>query len=183
MEKSATIKNKVVTVGGGCFWCTEAIFRDTKGVLDVKSGFSGGFIKNPPYREVRTGRTGHAEVIQITYNPEKISLQELLIIHLMTHDPTTVDQQGADNGNQYRSIIFYNDEEEKIVAEKVIENLRNCYAKPIVTEVKPFEVFYIAEEAHQNYYQENPEAIYCQMVITPKLAKYRQNRANYLSNL
>ena len=183
MEKSATIKNKVITFGGGCFWCTEAIFRDTKGVLDVKSGFSGGFIKNPPYREVRTGRTGHAEVIQITYNPEKISLQELLIIHLMTHDPTTVDKQGADKGSQYRSIIFYNDEEEKIVAEKVIENLRNCYAKPIVTEVKPFEVFYIAEEAHQNYYQENPEAIYCQMVIVPKLAKYRQNRANYLSNL
>lgn len=121
------MKNKIITLGGGCFWCTEAIFTDTKGVLGVKSGFSSGFIKNPPYREVRTGRTGHAEVIQISYDSEQISLQELLIIHLMTHDPTTLNQQGADKGDQYRSVIFYGDEQEKTVAEKVIKNLRNSY--------------------------------------------------------
>ena len=173
------MNNKTITLGGGCFWCTEAIYRDTNGVLGIKSGFSGGFIKNPPYREVRNGRTGHAEVIQISYDLEKISLQELLTIHLMTHDPTTLNQQGADKGNQYRSIIFYGDDEEKIVAEKVIENLRNSYSDPIITELKPFAVFYEAEEAHQNYYEQNPEAYYCQMVISPKLAKYRANRADY----
>lgn len=175
--------NKILTLGGGCFWCTDAIFRETKGVLGVRSGFSGGFIKNPGYREVRTGRTGHAEVIQISYDPEKISLQELLIIHLMTHDPTTLNQQGADKGNQYRSIIFYGDHEEKLVAEKVIRDLQNNYSNPIVTELQPFEVFYEAEGNHQNYYEENPDAFYCQMVIAPKLAKYRENRASYLSNL
>jgi peptide-methionine (S)-S-oxide reductase len=177
------MKNKIITFGGGCFWCTDAIFRDTKGVLGVKSGFSGGFIKNPPYREVRTGRTGHAEVIQISYDPERISLQELLTIHLMTHDPTTVDQQGADKGSQYRSIIFYGDDEEKALAEKVIENLQHSYSDPIITELKPFAVFYEAEEDHQNYYRENPEAYYCQIVIAPKLAKYRENRSNYRSDL
>ncbi len=177
------MKNKTITLGGGCFWCTDAIFRDTKGVLEVKSGFSGGFIKNPAYREVRTGRTGHAEVIQISYDSEKLSLQDLLRIHLMTHDPTILNQQGADKGNQYRSIIFYGDEDEKIVAEKVIRGLRNCYSNPIITELLPFELFYQAEEAHQNYYEENPEAAYCQMVISPKLAKYRENRANFLSSL
>lgn len=173
------MKNKIITLGGGCFWCTEAIFRDTKGVMGVKSGFSGGFIKNPPYREVRTGRTGHAEVIQISYDPEQISLQELLIIHLMTHDPTTLNQQGADKGDQYRSVIFYGDEQEKTVAEKVIKNLRNSFSDPIITELKPFAVFYEAEEAHQKYYNENPEAYYCEMVIAPKLAKYRANRDDY----
>lgn len=177
------MKNKIITFGGGCFWCTDAIFRDTKGVLGVKSGFSGGFIKNPPYREVRTGRTGHAEVIQISYDPERIGLQELLTIHLMTHDPTTVDQQGADKGSQYRSIIFYGDDEEKALAEKVIENLQHSYSDPIITELKPFAVFYEAEEDHQNYYRENPEAYYCQIVIAPKLAKYRENRGNYRSDL
>lgn len=171
------MKNKILTLGGGCFWCTEAIFTDTEGVLGVQSGFSGGFIKNPPYREVRTGRTGHAEVIQISYDPERISLQELLTIHLMTHDPTTVDRQGADKGNQYRSIIFYGDDQEKSVAEKVIADLQPGYPDPIITELKPFEVFYKAEEDHQNYYAENPEAYYCQMVIAPKLAKYREERA------
>lgn len=176
------MKNKSITIGGGCFWCTEAIFRDTIGVLNVKSGFSGGFIKHPPYREVRTGRTGHAEVIQISYDAEKISLKELLAIHLTTHDPTTPDQQGADKGNQYRSIILYGDEDEKMVAEEVIKNLQNLYSNPIITELQPFSVFYEAEEAHQNYYEENPEAAYCQIVISPKLAKYRESRANKGSN-
>jgi peptide-methionine (S)-S-oxide reductase len=174
------MRNKSITLGGGCFWCTEAIFRATEGVLGVKSGFSGGFIKNPPYREVRTGRTGHAEVVQISYDPEKISLQELLKIHLMTHDPTTLNQQGADKGNQYRSIILYADDDEKIVAEKVIKNLQHFYSMPIVTELAQFTAFYEAEEDHQNYYAENPEAFYCEMVIAPKLAKYKESKDGYL---
>lgn len=172
------MKNKSITLGGGCFWCTEAIFRETIGVLGVRSGFSGGFIKHPPYREVRTGRTGHAEVIEISYDPEKISLQELLEIHLMTHDPTTLNQQGADKGNQYRSIILYGDDNEKIVAEEAIKKFQSLYTNPIVTELQPFAVFCEAEEAHQNYYQENPEAPYCQLVISPKLTKYRESRTN-----
>ena len=175
------MENKIITLGGGCFWCTEAIFRDTIGVLGVKSGFSGGFIKHPPYREVRTGRTGHAEVIQISYDPEKISLEELLAIHLKTHDPTTLNQQGADKGNQYRSIILYGDDDEKMVAEEAIKNFQNLYSDPIITELQPFAVFYEAEEDHQNYYEENPEAAYCQIVISPKLDKYRKDRANTLS--
>ena len=173
------MKNKTVTLGGGCFWCTEAIFRDTEGVLGVRSGFSGGFIKNPPYREVRTGRTGHAEVIQISYDPEKISLRELLMIHLTTHDPTTLNEQGADKGSQYRSIIFYGDDDEKAIAEKAVEELQHSYNDPIITELQPFTVFYQAEDDHQNYYAENQEAYYCQMVIAPKLTKYRENRKKY----
>lgn len=176
------MENKIITLGGGCFWCTDAIFRDTEGVHGVKSGFSGGFIKNPPYREVRTGRTGHAEVIQINYDPETISLRELLIIHLMTHDPTTLNEQGADRGNQYRSIILYGDDQERVTAQNVIKDLQHYFTDPIVTELKQFEVFYEAEEVHQNYYDDNPETLYCQMVISPKLAKYRKDRATYLSN-
>lgn len=170
------MENKTITFGGGCFWCTDAIFRETVGVLEVKSGYSGGFIKRPGYREVRTGRTGHAEVIQVTYDPAKISLQDLLKIHLVTHDPTTVNQQGADKGSQYRSIIFYSNEDEKSIAEKVIKSVAKDYPDPIVTELKPFEAFYEAENEHQNYYQENPDAFYCLAVIAPKLAKYRKLR-------
>lgn len=167
------MENKTITFGGGCFWCTEAIFRETPGVLDIQSGFSGGFIKNPPYREVRTGRTGHAEVIKVSYNPEKVSLEDLLTIHLATHDPTTTDRQGADKGSQYRSIILYGDEQERLTAEHVISVMADAFPSPIVTELKPFEAFYKAEEEHQNYYRDNPDAFYCQAVITPKLAKYR----------
>lgn len=177
------MKSKSITLGGGCFWCTEAIFRDTIGVLGVKSGFSGGFIKHPPYREVRTGRTGHAEVVQISYDPGKISLEELLAIHLTTHDPTTLNQQGADKGNQYRSIILYGDDDEKMVAEKAIKNFQDLYSNPIITDLQLFAVFYEAEEDHQNYYEENPEALYCQIVISPKLAKYRKDRAKTLSKV
>ncbi len=172
------MNNRTMTFGGGCFWCTEAIFRDTEGVLDVKSGFSGGFIKNPAYREVCTGRTGHAEVIRLTYDADVISYKELLTIHLLTHDPTTLNKQGADNGTQYRSIIFYDNEEERHLAEQAIAEAQGAYDASIVTEVQPFEVFYEAEEKHQNYYNDNKDAFYCQVVISPKLAKYRQFKSD-----
>lgn len=158
------MESKTITFGGGCFWCTEAIFRETPGVLDIQSGFSGGFIKNPPYREVRTGRTGHAEVIRVSYDPGKVSLEDLLTIHLATHDPTTTDRQGADKGSQYRSIILYGDEQERLIAEHVISVMAGAFPDPIVTELKPFEAFYKAEEEHQNYYRDNPDAFYCQAV-------------------
>ena len=167
---------KKIVFGGGCFWCTEAIFRETKGVINVKSGFSGGFIKNPAYREVCTGRTGHAEVVEVTYDANLVSLRDLLTIHLVTHDPTTINQQGADKGTQYRSIIFYQDEFEKQMAEDVINILQDAFENKIVTELKPFEVFYQAEDNHQNYYAENEDAMYCKAVIAPKLAKYRKLR-------
>lgn len=164
---------KKVILGGGCFWCTEAIFRASPGVINVKSGFSGGFIKNPAYREVCTGRTGHAEVVEITYNPVIISLEELLMIHLRTHNPTTLHQQGADKGTQYRSIIFYSDEEEKQIAVTVLSVMQAVFNKPIVTELKPFVTFYEAESRHQNYYSSNIDAPYCQFIITPKLNKLK----------
>lgn len=179
IERVYIMKTKTVTFGGGCFWCTEAIFKNTKGVITVKNGFSGGFIKNPPYREVCTGRTGHAEVIQLTYDPAIISLEELVTIHLLTHNPTTVNAQGADKGTQYRSIVFYNDDTEKEIIEKVIQIVQENFSEPIVTEVKPFEVFYNAEDNHQNYYEENKDALYCRMVISPKIAKFRKNFTKY----
>lgn len=163
-----------ITFGGGCFWCTEAIFRDTNGIVDVKSGYSGGKFKNPTYKEVCYGRTGHAEVVQVTYNPDVISLEEIFIIHFLTHDPTTIDKQGPDKGTQYRSIIFYQTEEEKQLAESVRNELQAVFDNPIVTEIVPFVAFYEAEEVHQKYYEENADAMYCRVVITPKLAKYRQ---------
>ncbi len=172
-------ENKTITFGGGCFWCTEAVFRDTKGVLDVKSGFSGGHIKNPPYREVCLGKTGHAEVIQVIYDPNIIHLVDLLTIHLLTHDPTSVNSQGADVGTQYRSIIFYNNNEEKDIAEQVIAASQEIFDHKIVTELKPFEVFYSAEDVHQNYYSENADAFYCQAVIAPKLSKFRKTLSKY----
>jgi len=165
---------KQITLGGGCFWCTESIFRDTDGILDVKSGYSGGKVKNPTYKEVCSGKTGHAEVVQLTYDPEIISLEEIYIIHFLTHDPTTLNKQGADKGTQYRSIILFQNEEENLLAEKVINELKDVFDAPIVTEIVPFVTFYEAEEVHQNYYTENANAMYCKYVITPKLAKYRQ---------
>lgn len=163
-----------ITFGGGCFWCTEAIFKELKGVTDVKSGYSGGHIKNPAYREVCTGRTGHAEVIEITFDSDVVSFEELLLIHLSTHDPTTLNRQGADTGTQYRSVIFYRNEDEKAIAQSVIAEVQSSLNSPIVTEVAPFEVFYTAEESHQDYYRNNPDAGYCQAVIAPKLAKFKE---------
>lgn len=162
--------------GGGCFWCTEAVFQRVKGVKKVESGFSGGFIKNPAYREVCNDNTGHAEVIRVEYDPGEVTYEELLRIFFLTHDPTTLNRQGNDVGTQYRSVIFYMDEEQKTKAEKFKANLEaeKYFSKPVVTEILPFEKFYKAEEYHQNYYTNNPSLPYCSYIITHKLEKFRK---------
>jgi peptide methionine sulfoxide reductase msrA/msrB len=160
--------------GGGCFWCTEAIFDELKGVEAVESGYSGGAIANPTYREVCSGRTGHAEVVQVTFNPAEISYEDLLRIHLSTHNPTTLNRQGADVGTQYRSIILVSDEQQRASAEKIVQEMRAMYSEEIVTEIKKLEAFYIAEAEHQEFYVNNPEEGYCQAVVNPKLEKFRK---------
>ncbi|MBF4515987.1 peptide-methionine (S)-S-oxide reductase MsrA [Flavobacterium sp. ANB] len=170
----------VATFGGGCFWCIEAVIQRLKGIESVKSVYSGGFIKNPPYREVCTGRTGHAEVIQVTFDPDIISYHDLVFIFMTSHDPTTLNRQGADSGTQYRSIVLYHDDEQKSIAAQVFEEVKAFYEDPIVTELKAFEVFYNAEEDHQNYYNNNQEARYCQIVIDPKVQKLKKMYADKL---
>jgi len=162
------------TFGGGCFWCTEAIFQQLAGVSKVESGYSGGASPDPTYQEVCSGRSGHAEVVQITFDPAVISYADLVRIHLSTHNPTTPDQQGADKGTQYRSIVLTHDAAQEAVARQVIEELAPAFDAPIVTEVKPFEVFYPAEGYHQDYYASNPQKPYCAAVISPKLQRFRQ---------
>jgi peptide-methionine (S)-S-oxide reductase len=170
------IQPEKATLGGGCFWCTEAVFLELNGVEKVAPGYSGGHIKNPAYREVTTGRTGHAEVIQITYNPEIVSFSEILEVFFITHDPTTLNRQGNDIGTQYRSAIFYHTEEQKQTAEKVIALFEEekVYDDPIVTEVTPFKAFYLAEDYHHNYFARNKNQPYCQFVVAPKLKKFRE---------
>jgi len=167
---------QIATFAGGCFWCTEAIFLEVKGVEKVVSGYTGGFIKNPAYREVCNGTTGHAEAIQISYNPKEVAYEDLLEIFFATHDPTTLNRQGADIGTQYRSAVFYHTEAQKQQAENYIEWIKkeHLYANPIVTKLEPAVVFYSAEDYHQNYYNQNKEQGYCQMVIAPKLEKLRK---------
>ncbi len=173
--------NKVVTFGGGCFWCTEAIFNDIKGVLKVISGYAGGTAPgHPTYKEVCSGLTGHAEVVQITYNPSVISLKEILLIFMTTHDPTTLNRQGEDAGTQYRSVIYYANHDEQKLVQEVIEEVKDYYDDPIVTEVSEIPTFYAAEDYHQNYYANNKEQGYCNFVITPKLAKARKLYADKL---
>lgn len=163
-----------ITFGGGCFWCTEALFQQLIGVSKVESGYSGGEVANPSYQAVCSGSTGHAEVVEVTYNPEEISFEDLVKIHLTTHDPTTLNRQGADRGTQYRSIIFYRSEEEKELASKVIDEVQDVYQNKIVTELKLFEKFYPAEAYHQDYYASDPDRPYCQVVIDPKLEKFKE---------
>ena len=164
----------IATFGNGCFWCTEAIFQQLKGVESVYPGYIGGHVKNPTYAEVCTGNTGHAEAIQIQYDPEVISYRELLDVFFYTHDPTTLNRQGNDVGTQYRSAIFYHDEEQKAAAEKIISQLtaEEVYDDPIVTEVTAYDVFYLAEDYHKNYYNNNKNQGYCRAVINPKLDKF-----------
>ncbi|TNJ45199.1 peptide-methionine (S)-S-oxide reductase MsrA [Tamlana fucoidanivorans] len=178
------MSNKVqATFGGGCFWCTEAVFQEVKGVNSVVSGYSGGQVPgHPTYKEVCSGLTGHAEVVQITFCPDVISYYDLLVIFMTTHDPTTLNRQGADKGTQYRSVIFYHDNEQKAVAEHVLEELKPHFNEPIVTEISPLEVFYEAEDYHQNYYLNNQTQGYCSFVITPKLAKLRSMHAEKLQS-
>jgi peptide-methionine (S)-S-oxide reductase len=167
---------EVATFGSGCFWCTEAIFMRLKGVKSAVSGYSGGILKNPTYKEVCSGKTGHAEVIQVTYDPNEISFEELLEVFWKTHDPTTPNRQGNDIGTQYRSAIFYHNEQQKELAEhyKAELNKAGIYKDPIVTEITPFSVFYKAEDYHQNYFALNPSQGYCSIVIMPKVEKFEK---------
>jgi len=168
---------EVATLGDGCFWCTEAVFSEIKGVVKVESGYSGGSLENPSYEQVSTGTTGHAEVVQITFNPSIISFREILKVFFAMHDPTTLNRQGADVGTQYRSVVFYHDRKQKATTEKLIEEVNNeqIYDAPIVTKVEPFKAFYKAEDYHKDYFKSHPEKPYCKLVIAPKIAKLREN--------
>jgi len=167
---------ETATLAGGCFWCLEAVYDQLKGVKDVVSGYAGGAAANPSYREVCTGRTGHAEVIQIQFDPQEISFRQILEVFFTIHDPTTLNRQGADVGTQYRSAIFYHSPAQKETAEAVIRELEaaQLWPDPIVTEVTAFDQFYPAEDYHQEYFARNPEQGYCRVVIAPKVAKFRK---------
>jgi peptide-methionine (S)-S-oxide reductase len=173
---------EVATLGGGCFWCLEAVYDDLRGVTDVVSGYMGGHVANPSYEDVCNGTTGHAEVVQVTFDPSEVSFRELLDVFFTIHDPTTLNRQGADVGTQYRSAVFYHDDEQKRVAEEAIRDLeaQGVWDNPVVTQVVPAPEFYPAEAYHQEYFSRNPRAGYCQVVIAPKVSKFRKQ---YLSRL
>lgn len=174
---------RITTFGGGCFWCTEAVFQEVKGVEKVVSGYSGGNVPGrPTYREVCSGLTGHAEVIKVTFDANVITYEDILVIFMTTHDPTTLNRQGADLGTQYRSVIYYHDERQKEIAEAVIKELAQYYENPIVTEVSEAVTFYEAEKEHQDYYRNNQQQGYCSFVITPKLMKLRKLHADKLKS-
>jgi peptide-methionine (S)-S-oxide reductase len=164
------------TLGGGCFWCTEAVYLELKGVVNVMPGYSGGHVKNPSYKEVCNETTGHAEVVQITFDPTIVSYTEILEVFFVTHDPTTLNRQGNDVGTQYRSAIFYHSEQQKQIAQEIIQSLEKekVYKNPIVTEVTKFDVFYLAEDYHINYFARNKNQPYCQFVVAPKVEKFRK---------
>lgn len=172
-----TPDKQVATLGGGCFWCTEAIFTELKGVEKVESGYAGGTVANPSYQLVCTGTTGHAEAVQITFDPKVISYRDLLRIFFTVHDPTTPNRQGADVGTQYRSVIFYHDEEQKKAADEVMKEVtaQKIWDAPLVTELVPAKPFYKAEDYHQEYFANNPNQGYCRIVIAPKVAKFREH--------
>lgn len=169
-------KRELATFGGGCFWCVEAIFERVNGVQGAESGYSGGHVRNPDYKQVTSGTTGHAEVVQITYDPTVVSYKELLEIFFRTHDPTTLNRQGADVGTQYRSIVLYHNDGQRDLAGEVIRKLEEegIWKDPIVTTVEPFEAFYSAEAYHQEYYENNPNQGYCRLVINPKVEKFEK---------
>ena len=175
-QPSTPIGTEVATLGGGCFWCTEAVFSQLKGVEKIEPGYSGGEHENPTYEEVSAGTTGHAEVAQITFDPNVISFKEILQIFFSTHDPTTLNRQGPDIGSQYRSVIFYHNNQQKEISEQVIKELseEKIFDVPIVTQVVPLENFYKAEDYHKEYFKRHPEQPYCRVVIAPKVAKLRQ---------
>ena len=167
---------EIATLGGGCFWCIDTIFRELKGVEKVESGYAGGRMPNPSYRDVCSGMTGHAEVVQVTFDPSVLSFRDLLGVFFTVHDPTTPDRQGADIGTQYRSIVLYHSDEQRDTAKQVIDELNKnkVWDDPIVTQVVPFTTFYSAEKYHQDYYSQNQNQPYCQIVIAPKVAKFRK---------
>jgi peptide-methionine (S)-S-oxide reductase len=173
---------EVATLAGGCFWCLEAVFDELKGVTDVVSGYAGGTVANPTYRQVCGGNTGHAEVVQVTFDPREVSFRELLEVFFTIHDPTTLNRQGADVGTQYRSAVFYHSPEQQATAKQVIAELdaERIWNGPIVTELAPIDTFYSAEDYHQEYFKNNPAQPYCQVVVAPKVAKFRKH---YLERL
>jgi peptide-methionine (S)-S-oxide reductase len=179
-----TATREVATLGGGCFWCLEAVFEQLRGVEKVESGYSGGTVPNPSYERVCGGNTGHAEVVQVTFDPAVISSREILEVFFATHDPTTLNRQGPDVGTQYRSAIFYHSPEQKQIAGEVIQQLtaEKVWDRPIVTQVVPFETFYPAEDYHQGYFRNNPGQGYCQAVVAPKVAKFRKHFATRLKD-
>ena len=178
----ALVQNEIITLGGGCFWCLEAVFNDLQGVESVESGYMGGRLQNPSYADVCGGDTGHAEVVQIRFDPPRLSFREILEVFFVIHDPTTRNRQGNDVGTQYRSVIFYHSPGQKAAAEEVMRKLDGAglWRDPIVTEIAPADKFYVAEVDHQEYYQRNPHQPYCMMVVEPKLAKFRKR---FLSKL
>jgi len=175
-------ETKKATLGGGCFWCLEAVYENVKGVKDVVSGYAGGHTENPDYRSVCSGQTGHAEVVQITYDPDQISYKELLEIFWHIHDPTTLNRQGADVGTQYRSIILYHDDEQKREAEASRAEAQKRFRDPIVTEIVPLEKFWPAEAYHQDYFKNNPYQGYCQAVVAPKVEKFKTHFPKFVNN-
>jgi peptide-methionine (S)-S-oxide reductase len=182
LAKQNEVKMDTATFGAGCFWCVEAIFSRVRGVLEVQSGFSGGSIKNPSYKEVCTGKTGHAEVCQVVFDPQQVKYIELLEMFWKIHDPTTLNRQGNDIGTQYRSVIYYHDREQQKVATEMKKRLNegNIWESPVVTEISAFEVFYPAEDYHSDYYDSNPNQPYCRFVITPKVEKFEKVFREYL---
>jgi peptide-methionine (S)-S-oxide reductase len=173
---------EIATLGGGCFWCLEAVYQELRGVEKVESGYSGGHVPNPTYRAVCSETTGHAEVVQVTFDPSVVSYKDILEVYFTIHDPTTLNRQGADVGTQYRSVIFYHDDEQRGIAERVISDLESegIWSDPIVTEVEPFDEFYVAEDYHQNYFRNNGFQPYCQVIIAPKVAKFRKEHLDRL---
>jgi peptide-methionine (S)-S-oxide reductase len=177
MQTGSVRNHEVATLAGGCFWCLEAVYDDLTGVISVESGYMGGHTADPSYEQVCGGDTGHAEVVQITFDPALVSFQDILQVFFVIHDPTTLDRQGNDVGTQYRSAIFYHTPQQKAVAEEVIKNISRAklYGDPIVTEVQPPTAFHVAEGYHQEYYARNPSQPYCQVVVAPKVAKFRKH--------
>jgi len=175
-------QREIATLGGGCFWCLDGIFRDLKGVEKVESGYAGGQTKNPSYREVCAGTTGHAEVVQVTFDPSAISFRDVLGVFFTIHDPTTPNRQGADVGTQYRSLVLYHSDDQRRIAEQVISELTDAkvWDDPIVTQIVPYTTFYPAEQYHQDYFAQNPDQPYCRVVIAPKVSKFRKR---YLDRL
>ena len=175
-------RTETATLGGGCFWCLEAVFEMVRGVHKVVSGYSGGHVRDPSYEQVCTGTTGHAEVVQVSFDPEVLPYEELIEMFFAFHDPTTLDRQGADVGPQYRSVVFYHSPEQEETARRVIAKLEaeGVWDRPIVTQVKPFAEFFPAEDYHQGYYRKNPDAAYCAVVISPKVARLRREYSSRL---
>jgi len=182
MENNGSSRTEVATLGGGCFWCLEAVYQELRGVEKVESGYSGGDVPNPTYRQVCSETTGHAEVVQVTFDPDEVSYRDILDVYFTIHDPTTLNRQGADVGTQYRSAIFYHTEEQKRVAEEAISDLETegIWNNLIVTEVVPFDEFYVAEDYHQDYFRNNGFQPYCQVIIAPKVAKFRKQHLERL---